>query len=159
MASRKIVAPIAVGLCRDEYHRYFWEGDGPLVSVTTVEKILYSFPLERWKLEGVARRALRDLDILIPLRDRGDEEAAIRLLLDNGARHDIVVAATHGLFVGGAVERLAALPVRRLVVTDTLGGMESLALPVEVTSIAPLLATTIRRLHRDEPIGELLAGT
>jgi ribose-phosphate pyrophosphokinase len=86
-------------------------------------------------------------------------EAAIRLLLDNGARHDIVVAATHGLFVGGAVERLAALPVRRLVVTDTLGGMESLALPVEITSIAPLLATTIRRLHRDEPIGELLAGT
>jgi PD-(D/E)XK nuclease superfamily len=83
MASRKIVAPIAVGLCRDEYHRYFWEGDGPLVSVTTVEKILYSFPLERWKLEGVARRALRDLDILLPLRDRGDEEAAIRLLLDS----------------------------------------------------------------------------
>jgi hypothetical protein len=81
--SRTPTAPVAVGLCRDQYHRYFWEGEGPLVSVTTVGKILYSFPLERWKLEGVARRALRDLDILIPLRDRGDEEAAVRLLLDS----------------------------------------------------------------------------
>jgi hypothetical protein len=29
---------------------------------------------------------------------------------------------------------------------------------VEVTSIAPLPATAIGRLHRDEPIDELLAG-
>ena len=76
-------APNTVGLCRDEYHRYFFNGAGPLVSVTTVAKVLYSFPLERWKLEGVARRALRDLYIIRPLRYRGDEEAAIRLLLDS----------------------------------------------------------------------------
>ena len=52
-------------------------------------------------------------------------EAAVRMLLDNGARPDIVVATTHGLFVGDAVERLARLPVRRLVVTDSLGGVEA----------------------------------
>ena len=85
-------------------------------------------------------------------------EAAVRLLLDNGARPDVVVAATHGLFVGEAVERLAKLPLRRLVVTDSLSGVESLALPVEVTSIAPLLATAIGRLHGDEPVDELLGG-
>jgi ribose-phosphate pyrophosphokinase len=85
-------------------------------------------------------------------------EAAVRLLLENGARPDFVVAATHGLFVGEAVERLASLPVRRLVVTDSLGGVEGLALPVERRSIAPLLATAIGRLHREEPIDELLAG-
>jgi len=85
-------------------------------------------------------------------------EAAVRLLLDNGARPDFVVAATHGLFVGEAVERLASLPVRRVIVTDSLSGVEDLALPVEVTSIAPLLATAVGRLHRDEPIDELLAG-
>jgi ribose-phosphate pyrophosphokinase len=85
-------------------------------------------------------------------------EAAVRLLLDNGACPDVVVAATHGLFVGEAVERLAKLPLRRLVVTDTLGEIESHALPVEVTSIAPLLATAIGRLHGDEPIDELLGG-
>ena len=83
MTARKITAPNPVGLCRDDLHRYFWNGEGPLVSVTTVGKVLYSYLLERWKLEGVARRALRDLDIIRPLRDRGDEEAAIRLLLDS----------------------------------------------------------------------------
>lgn len=76
-------APVSIGLCRDEYHRYYWQGDGPLVSPTTVLKIIYSFPLERWKLEGVAKRALRDLDILATLRERGDDDAAIRLLLDS----------------------------------------------------------------------------
>jgi ribose-phosphate pyrophosphokinase len=85
-------------------------------------------------------------------------EAAVRLLLDNGARPDVIVAATHGVFVGNAVERLASLPLRSLVVTDSLGVVEGLALPVEVTSIAPLLATAIGRLHGDEPVDELLGG-
>jgi len=81
--ARTIKAPVAVGLCRDEYHRYFWNGEGPLVSPTTVAKVIYSYPLERWKLEGVARRAIRDHDLIAVLRERGDEEAAIRLLLDS----------------------------------------------------------------------------
>jgi ribose-phosphate pyrophosphokinase len=85
-------------------------------------------------------------------------EAAVRLLLDNDTRPDVVVAATHGLFVGEAVERLSKLPLRRLVVTDTLGEIESHALPVEVTSIAPLLAAAIGRLHDDEPVNELLGA-
>jgi ribose-phosphate pyrophosphokinase len=85
-------------------------------------------------------------------------EAAVRVLLDNGASPGVVVAATHGLFVGDAVERLAKLPVRRLVVTDTLGRVESHGLPVEVTSIAPLLAAAIGRLHDDEPVNELLGA-
>jgi ribose-phosphate pyrophosphokinase len=68
----------------------------------------------------------------------------------------VVVDATHGLFVGEAVERLAKLPLRRLVVTDTLGGVETHALPVEAMSIAPLLAAAIGRLHDDEPADVLL---
>ena len=63
-------------------------------------------------------------------------EAAVRPLLDNVARPDVVVAATHGRFVGDAEERLARPPLRRLVVTDSLGEAGSLALPTEVTSIA-----------------------
>ena len=85
-------------------------------------------------------------------------EAAVRLLLDNGARPDVIVAATHGLFVGEADQRLARLPVRRLVVTDSLEQTQDVGQPVEVTSIAPLLAAAIGRLNRDEPIGELLGG-
>lgn len=79
----KPIAPTEIGLCRDALHRYWWMGAGPLVSVTTVGKVLYSYPLERWKLEGVARRAVRDIGIITELAGRGDEEAAIRLLLDS----------------------------------------------------------------------------
>jgi ribose-phosphate pyrophosphokinase len=50
------------------------------------------------------------------------------------------------------------LPLRRIVVTDTLGVVESHALPVEVTSIAPLLAAAIGRLHHEDPVNELLGG-
>jgi ribose-phosphate pyrophosphokinase len=85
-------------------------------------------------------------------------EAAVQLLLDNGASQDVSVAATHGLFVGDAVDRLGRLPLGRLVVTDSLGGTQSLGLPVEVTSIAMMLATAIDRLHRDQSVDELLGG-
>ena len=85
-------------------------------------------------------------------------EATVRLLLANGARPDVIVAATHGLFVGEAAERLAGLPVRRLVVTDSLQQTQTIGQPVEVTSIGPLLAAFIGRLHRDEPIGDLVGA-
>ena len=84
-------------------------------------------------------------------------EAAIRVLLAHGAAADIVVAATHGLLVGPAPERLAALPVRRLLVTDTLPRGDWRNLEVEVQSIAALLADGIGRLHRDADLTDLLA--
>lgn len=90
----RIKAPVEVGLCRDEYHRYFWNGEGPLVSPTTVAKVIYSYPLERWKLEGVAKRAIRDIEIVRTLAERGDEEAAVRLLLDS--RDESVAARDRG---------------------------------------------------------------
>jgi ribose-phosphate pyrophosphokinase len=82
-------------------------------------------------------------------------EAAVRLLLEKGARPGVIVAATHGLFVGEAPGRLKALPLERLIVTDTLVQREDLGIPVEVASIAPLLTSTIGRLHRDEPFDGL----
>ncbi len=86
-------------------------------------------------------------------------EAAVELLLANGARREVTVAATHGLFVGDAVDRLRRLPLGRLVVTDSLGGTQSLGLPVEVASIAMTLTTAIDRLHRDQSVDELLGGS
>jgi ribose-phosphate pyrophosphokinase len=86
-------------------------------------------------------------------------EAAVELLLDNGARHNVTVAATHGLFVGDAVDRLRRLPLGRLVVTDSLGGTQGLGLPVEMASIATMLTTAIHRLHGDQSVDELLGGS
>lgn len=85
--------------------------------------------------------------------------STVELLLADGALPGMVVAATHGLFVGGAVTRLAELPLRRVLVTDSLELSEVVGLPLEVTSIVPLLAEAIRRLHQGEPLEALLAKT
>jgi ribose-phosphate pyrophosphokinase len=75
----------------------------------------------------------------------GTVEAAARALLDRGCRREIVVAATHGLFVGSAQSRLAALPLRRVLVTDTVPTSES-DLPLSVIGIAGLLADALTSL-------------
>jgi ribose-phosphate pyrophosphokinase len=81
-------------------------------------------------------------------------EAATRVILAHGGAPDVVVAATHGLLVGGATGTLAALGLRRLLVTDTVATPRTA--PLEVCSVAGLLADAVGRLHRGEPMGELL---
>lgn len=83
-------------------------------------------------------------------------EAAAHVLRSHGTTGDIVVAATHGLFVPPAPARLAGV-ASRLVVTDSLPAGDHPELRVEVRSIASLLADAIGRLHDNRDIGELLA--
>ena len=86
-------------------------------------------------------------------------EAATQVVLAHGGTSGIVVAATHGLLVGGAARRLRGLPVRRVVTTDTLPQGRSAALALQVESVAPLLADAISRLHHNQPLAGLLART
>src|SRR5271165_2474844 len=86
-------------------------------------------------------------------------EAAARVLLAHGGAPAIVVAATHGLLVAGAVGRLGRLPVQCTVTTDSLLRGHPPALPLQVESIAPLLADAISRLHHEQPLGDLLTRT
>ena len=83
---------------------------------------------------------------------------AARAVLAAGAVPDITVAATHGLFVGPAAERLSALQLTRLLVTDTLP-VQPGSLRVEVAPVVPLIAAAVRRLVEGRPFGELLAST
>jgi len=86
----------------------------------------------------------------------GTIEAAITALLEAGCNRNVLVAATHGLFVGEAVRRLAALPIRDLVVTDSVASSPAGELQVRRVSLAPLLAEAIRRLHEDRSLGDLI---
>ncbi len=86
-------------------------------------------------------------------------EAAVRLLLDNGARPGVAVVATHGVFVGQARQRLAELPVGRLIVTDSLETAGTMGQPLEVASIAPMLSAAIGGLHQGQPVGGLIGST
>ena len=80
-------------------------------------------------------------------------EAAARLLLDHHALPDMVVAATHGLLVGDAAGRLGRLPLRVVLVTDSISPPVGAPPPAaerpprQVCSLAPLLADAIARLH------------
>lgn len=88
----------------------------------------------------------------------GTVEAAARAVLREGALPRITVAATHGLLVGPAFARLQALPACRLVVSDSVPApAEPPPFELERCSLGPLLAETIRRLHRGEPLAELVA--
>jgi ribose-phosphate pyrophosphokinase len=84
-------------------------------------------------------------------------EAAADAVLQAGARLEVTVVATHALLAGPARERLARLPLRRLVVTDSVRLPESLPLPHEVVSLAPLLATAIARLHGGLSLSDIIA--
>lgn len=86
----------------------------------------------------------------------GTVAAAIAVLLEAGAVPEVVVVATHGLFVGSAVERLAALPITHLLVTDTVSNTAPVDLAVQRVSVAPLVADAISRLHRGRSLSDLI---
>lgn len=87
----------------------------------------------------------------------GTMAAAAEILLQAGCKPDITVAATHGLFVGPALARLKPLPIRRLLVSDSLKIPSDTGLPIEVVNLAPLLAEAISRLHLGESLSDLIA--
>jgi ribose-phosphate pyrophosphokinase len=86
----------------------------------------------------------------------GTQKAAIDALLEVGCEPEITVATSHGLFAGSAEEDLRDAPVERFIVTDSVPPPHGLGLPLEVVSLAPLLASAIDRLHNDRSLDELI---
>jgi len=83
--------------------------------------------------------------------------AAAKLLRERGAK-SIQVAATHAVLCGPAIQRLGQAPIDRLIVTDTIPlSDEAKSLPIEVVSVAGLLAETIRRIHYNESVSSLFS--
>ena len=77
------------------------------------------------------------------------------LLRAEGAQQ-IYGAATHGVLSNPAVERLAASPISKVVVTDTLPPKsDGDTCGLDVVSIAPLLGEAIRRIHEGDSVGAL----
>jgi ribose-phosphate pyrophosphokinase len=76
-------------------------------------------------------------------------------ILDRGAK-EVYACATHPVFSGPAVDRIAASPIKEVTVTDTIpvNGKKKLD-KITVLSIAPLLGEAIRRIHTGQSIGAL----
>lgn len=104
---------------------------------------------------------VRDREIVVVddmITTGGTIEKAIKALLDAGCSSSgIKVVASHGLFVGNAADRLAKLPIEKIYVSDSVPRPERSPLPLQVSSLAPLLAETIHRLYRLESLGNVLA--
>jgi ribose-phosphate pyrophosphokinase len=66
-------------------------------------------------------------------------------LLEAGARPEITVAATHGLMLHGAREKLSRPEIREILVTDTVAPPAPDWPRLRVISIAPLIASALRR--------------
>jgi ribose-phosphate pyrophosphokinase len=82
--------------------------------------------------------------------------AAADTLLAAGAER-VVTFATHGLFPGDALSRLAASDISELVVTDSVP-IERASAKVTVLSIAPLLAQTIDAIFASRSVSAMFAG-
>jgi ribose-phosphate pyrophosphokinase len=87
----------------------------------------------------------------------GTIAAAIGALREAGALEPMTVAVTHALLVGHAHDVLGPLPIARLIVGNTVAVDNAGDLPLAVTSVAPLIATAIRRNHCDESLADLRA--
>ena len=80
---------------------------------------------------------------------------AVKALQEAGAV-SVYAAITHPILSGPAKERLAASPLKELVVTDTIPIDAGRRLPkIRVLSVAPLLGEAIRRIHREESVSSL----
>jgi len=79
-------------------------------------------------------------------------------LAESGAA-DVLAAVTHGVFAGDCMDVLERCCIRKLLVTDTV---ETQAVPpsakVQVTSVAPLFAEAIRRIHNRQSISVLFSS-
>jgi ribose-phosphate pyrophosphokinase len=81
---------------------------------------------------------------------------AVNLVKERGAAK-IYVCATHGVFAGQALERLAKVPADEIVVTDTIPLTQEAkkVKNIKVLSVSAMLGEAIKRTHRNESVSSL----
>ncbi|HEY6876262.1 MAG TPA: ribose-phosphate pyrophosphokinase [Candidatus Dormibacteraeota bacterium] len=76
-------------------------------------------------------------------------------LRNQGARR-VLIAATHPVLTGDAVDRLKRAQIEEVIVTDSVPiPPERMGAPITVLSVAPLLAEAIIRVHENRSVSEL----
>jgi ribose-phosphate pyrophosphokinase len=105
--------------------------------------------------------SVKDKDVILvdDEVDTGDSVVhAVNILKKHGAG-DIYLTFTHAVLSENAAHRLAQLPLREIITTDTipLPPAKREALPnITVLSVAPLLGEVIRRVHEGISVGAML---
>ena len=101
----------------------------------------------------------RDVIIVDDEVDTGGSIAqAVHVVKNNGAR-DVYLAFIHPIFSRNAAQRLAELPLKHILTTDTVSippdKMKFLEGKVTILSVAPMLGEVIRRAHEGRSVGEM----
>ena len=88
----------------------------------------------------------------------GSIAQAVNLVKENGAQ-DVYVVFVHPIFSANAAERLSALPIKRIITTDTVPispeKFNLLKDKLTILSIAPLIGEVILRAHEGRSVGEM----
>ncbi len=78
--------------------------------------------------------------------------------LEKRGAKEIYACCTHPVFSGSAMQRIAACPVKEVVVTDTVPVTDDKKLDkITVLPIAPLLGEAIHRIHTGQSIGAMFS--
>lgn len=85
----------------------------------------------------------------------GTLASGIEALLQAGARPELTIAATHGLLLPGARQKLTHEAVKNVLVTDTVAGAPKDWPRLQVISIAPVIAGALKRLLEHRSLGDL----
>ena len=104
---------------------------------------------------------VRDRDVIIvddEVDTGGSIAQAIGVVKHHGAR-DVYLAFIHPIFSKDAAQRLADLPIKHIITTDTVTIPEEKIRPLEgritILSIAPMIGEVIRRAHEGRSVGEM----
>lgn len=74
--------------------------------------------------------------------------------MDHGARR-VIACATHPVLSGPACERIEQSAIERVVITNTLPLPAACSDKIEVVSVAPVVASTMKAIFEDESVSEL----
>jgi ribose-phosphate pyrophosphokinase len=88
----------------------------------------------------------------------GSMSEAVHLVKNNGALN-VYLVSVHPVLSDPAVDRLSALPVEQIIVTDTIPisnkDRQRLGNKLKVLSVSPMLGEVILRAHEGRSVGEM----
>ena len=104
---------------------------------------------------------VRDRDVIIvddEVDTGGSIAQAVNLVKEHGAR-DVYLCFVHAVLSANGAERLASLPIKRIITTDTVTippeKMKHLEGRITILSVANLLGEVIKRAHEGRSVGEM----
>jgi len=98
----------------------------------------------------------RDCVVVEDIITTGGTVSKLAQSLRNQGARKVLIAATHPVLTGNAIERLKGAQVDEVIVTNSVPiAPEKLGPPLTVLSVAPLLAEAIIRVHENRSVSEL----